>query len=390
MPGVGTRGTASLIARKYDMADVISLLDVNRYPLLAILTNAGKDPVTKKGKALKKKETTDPNFSWYEDTFGPRNLTASGTVDPDGGALTLVTPGGTDCQVGDIVLVALQKWVFEVVALVSATEVTVGAEIGGATGSAASAVGDVWIIGNANEEGRGLRTIKGTTPTGRDGYCQIFRTPFGVTETAKNTKTLIKENDFDYQRRKKGIEHMVDIERAFMFGKFSADTGTGTTHPVRLTEGILNVISSYATASVDTEAEFETWLESAFAYGNVEKYLFASAAVISMINGWAKAKLQVLAKDKTYGLTILRYVSPHGTVNIIKHPLLTGTIYGDYAVMVDMEVLTYRYLTNRDTKLLTNRQNPGDDERIDEYLTECGLMMELEERHAIMTKAAAL
>jgi len=58
----GIRGTTSLVARKYDVADVISLLDVDRYPLLAILTNAGKDPVTKQGKAMKKKETTDPEF----------------------------------------------------------------------------------------------------------------------------------------------------------------------------------------------------------------------------------------------------------------------------------------------------------------------------------------
>ena len=58
----GVRGTAALAARKYDVADVISLLDVAKYPLLAILTNAGKDPVTKQGKAMKKRETTDPEF----------------------------------------------------------------------------------------------------------------------------------------------------------------------------------------------------------------------------------------------------------------------------------------------------------------------------------------
>ncbi len=390
MSAEGTRGTASISARKYDMADVISLLDVNRYPLLAILTNAGKDPVTKQGKAMKKKETTDPHFKWHEDTLGTRKVTGEGTVDPDGGALTLATPGGDAIQAGDIVLVALQKWVFEVIAYVSATEVTVGAELGGTTGAAASAVGDVWIIGNANEEGVGLRDIKGTTPVEKNGYCQIFRTPFGVTETAKNTQGLIKENDFDYQRKKKGIEHAVDIERAFIYGIASADLGTGVTHPKRATAGVLSRITVYATASVDTEAEFETWLESAFAYGNVEKYLFASAPVISMINGWAKGKLEVLDKAKTYGLTILRYISPHGTVNIIKHSLLTGTVFGNYAIMIDMESLTYRYLINRDTKLLTNRQNPGDDERVDEFLTECGLMMEQDSRHAKMTKAAAL
>ena len=373
MPATGTRGTASLSARKYDMADVISLLDVNRYPILGILTNAGKDPVTNQGKAMKKKETTDPEFKWYEDDIGTRQLTGSGTVDPDGGALT-VTAQSQYAQVGDVVLVAAQKWVFEVTAIPDANTLTVGAEKGGATGAAASAVGDVWIIGNVNQEGAALRAIKGTTPAEKVGYCQIFRTPFGVTETAKNTETLIRENDFDYQRRKKGIEHMIDIERAFIYSKKSKDTSG--THPKRFTEGILNIITTYATANVDTEAEFETWLESAFAHGNTEKYLFASAAVVSMINGWAKNKITMVSKEKTYGIQILRYVSAHGTLNIIKHPLLTGTTYGNYAICLDMEALTYRYLKDRDTKLLTNRQNPGDDERVDEYLTEAGLMME--------------
>ena len=316
--------------------------------------------------------------------FGTRQLTGSGTVDPDGGALT-VTAQSQYALVGDVVLVAAQKWAFEVTAIPDADTLTVGPELGGATGAAATAVGDVWIIGNVNEEGAGLRPIKSTTAVEASGYCQIFRTPFGITETSRNTKTFIRENDLDYQRRKKAIEHMVDIERAFIFGK-KAKITSGT-HPKRFTSGVLSTITTYATANVDTEAEFETWLEGAFQFGNTEKYLFASPAVISMINGWAKGKLQILEGEKTYGLTIIKYISPHGTVNIIKDSLLTGTTYGNYAVMLDMECLTYRNLSSRDTQLLTNRQTPGEDSIVEEYLTECGLQMEQQKRHAIMSMA---
>jgi len=388
----GIRGTSQpgapgtpMPTRKYDVADAISLLDVNSYPLLAILTNAGKDPVTKEGKAMKKVETTDPQFKWFEDEFGRRQLTASGNVDPDGGNLT-ITGQSQYLQAGDVIIVAAQKWVFQVLSVTDGDVVVVGPELGGATGAAASAAGDVWLIGNANEEGAGLRDIKSTIAAEVYNYCQIFRTPIGITETAKNTKTWTKENDFDYQRRKKGIEHMVDIERAFLFGKRGLVT-TGT-HPKRFSAGILSRIQTYATAGVDTEAEFESWLESLFAHGNVEKYLFASASVVSMINGWAKGKLQVMSKDKTYGLRITTYDSPHGTLHMIKHPLLTGTTYGNYAVGLDMETLTYRYLSNRDTKLMTNRQAPGEDSQVDEYLSEVGLQMEQEKRHAVMSLGA--
>ena len=373
------------VTRKYDVADVISLLDVNRYPLMAILTNAGKDPVSKQGKAMKKKETTDPQFKWFEDEYQKKVLTASGNVDPDGGNLTL-TAQTTYLQIGDVIMVSSQKWVFPVTAITDENVVVVGAELGGATGAAASAAGDVVVLGNANEEGAGLREIKGTTIEEVYNYCQIFRTPIGITETARNTKGWTKENDFDFQSKKKAVEHMIDIERAFLFGKRSINTSG--THPKRFSGGIIPSIEEYATANVDTEAEFEAWLEDAFAHGNTEKYLLASATVVSMINGWAKGKLQTLSTDKTYGLRITRYESPHGTVNIIKHPLLVGTTYGNYAVMLDMECLTYRYLSNRDTKLLTNRQAPGEDSRVDEYLTECGLQFEQEKRHAVMSKSA--
>jgi hypothetical protein len=377
--------------RKYDVADVVSLLNVNRYPLLGILTNAkGMDPVTKAKKALKKKESTDPEFKWFEDVFGTREgATASGNTSKNiasAPSVTVAAGTGVNFAVGDVIRFVASGYTFLVTA-VSTDTLTLSNELGGATGTVDLSSLTVWIIGNANAEGAGLRAIKGTVSSEKTGYCQIFRTPFGVTETSKATKTFIKENDFDYQRRKKGIEHMIDIERNFLFGKKAKITGANG-KPQRFTMGILSEISTYATANVDTEAEFEAFLEDAFRNGNTEKYAFASAAFISQINQWAKNKVQIVQSEKTYGILITRYVSAHGTLNIIKHELLTGSKYGNYCVVLDMEALTYRYLTGRDTKLLTGRQDNGDDEVIEEYLSEVGLQFEQESRHAIASKAA--
>lgn len=357
--------------------------------MLAILTNAGKDPATKQGKAMKKKETADPEFKWFEDTFGSR--TATTTTGQTGKAIgsafsvVLASGHGDRISIGDVVKFVASGNTF-LVTNVSTDTLTLSAELGGVTGTLDLSSLELWIVGNANEEGAGLRAIKGTTTTEKTGYCQIFRTPFGVTETSKNTKTFIRENDLDYQRRKKGIEHMTDIERAFIFGK-KAKITSGS-HPRRFTEGALNVISSYATANVDTEAEFEAFLEDAFRHGNTEKYALCGAAFVSQVNLWAKNKLQIMQGEKTYGLTIIKYVSPHGTLNIIKHDLLTGSRYGNYCVVLDMETLTYRFLSTRDTKLMTNRQAPGDDEILEEYLSEVGLQMEQESRHAIASKGS--
>jgi len=379
-----------LTARKYDVKDVISLLDVGEYPMLAILTNAGKDPASKQGKALKKMETTDSEFKWYEDEFGSREATtATGQTGKNIASTPTVSVAsgqGVRFAVGDIIQFVAGKYTFEVTSIAT-DALTLSNELGGGTGTLDLSSLSVWIIGNANAEGGVLREIKGTTPVEKVGYTQIFRTPFGVTETSANTDTLIKENDLDYQRRKKGIEHMVDIERAFWFGKKSKRTGTNG-KPIRTTAGVIDTITTYATANVDTEAEWETWLQDVFRYGNKEKYAFCSPQIVTMINGFAKAKVELVQSEKTYGITILKYVSAHGTLNLIKHNLFTGTPYGNYAVALDMEAATYRYLKNRDSKLLTNRQANDADEKIEEYLTETGLQLEQEKRHAICSYAA--
>lgn len=389
---MSTRDTSNVAGRKYDVADVVSLLNVGRYPMLAILSNVkGKDPVSGKTVSLKKKETTDPEFKWFEDTFGTREgATASGNTSKNIAStpsVTVATGTGVNFSVGDVIKFVASGYTFLVTG-VSTDTLTLSNELGGATGTVDLSSLTIWIIGNANEEGAGLRALKGTTATEKTGYCQIFRTPFGVTETSRATKTFIKENDFDYQRRKKGIEHMVDIERAFLFGKKAKITGAINGKPQRFTGGVIPQITTYASANIDTEAEFETFLEDAFRNGNTEKYALASASFISQINQWAKNKVQIMQSEKTYGILITRYVSAHGTLNLIKHDLLTGTPYGNYCVVLDMEALTYRYLTGRDTKLMTNRQDNGDDEVIEEYLSEVGLQFEQEARHAIASKAS--
>lgn len=390
MPSVnGIRGTDNLgVTRKYDVSDVISLLDAERYPLLAILTNAGKDPASKQGKALKKKETTDPEFKWFEDKFGAREDTVGAN---QGGATSLQVSNGGYFSIGDVVLCVKTSQgtnspIGEVmlVTAIAGNVLTIQRQIGdGGSGGGLLQLNDIiWIIGNANEEGTGLRDIKATTVSQIANYCQIFRTPIGITETSRNTKGWVKESDFDYQTRKKGIEHLVDIERAFLFGKKEMLT-SGLTHPKRFTGGIFPKITQVV-SNVATRTDFHGFLQTLFSHGNSEKYLFASPYVVSKINEFAMDKLQVMQGEKTFGLTVIKYLSPYGTLNIIKHDLVTGDLYGKSGLGLDFECLSYTYLSNRDTKLLTNRQSPGEDSRVDEYLTECGLQMELPERHAVV------
>ena len=53
--------------------------------------------------------------------------------------------------------------------------------------------------------------------------------------------------------------------------------------------------------------------------------------------------------------------------------------------IVDMTNVERRPLRDRDTKMLTNRQNPGDDKYAAEYLTEMGWTVANEKTHGLLT-----
>lgn len=199
--------------------------------------------------------------------------------------------------------------------------------------------------------------------------------------------------DLNVTRKLQGIEHMKDIERAFLFGERAEHLTTtaapkaATTHPRRMTGGMVSFISTQvkdAGAEV-TETEFEDWLEDLFRYGSASRLLMCSAKWVSIINGWARGKLQIVPKDTTYGINLKEYLSGHGTLLIHKHKLLEGAIYGGYAIAVDIEDVMYRFLSangeNRNTKLRIDIGVAGTDARTDEYMTECGLHLVNEEKH---------
>ncbi len=265
------------------------------------------------------------------------------------------------------------------------------------TADSAAADADIVIIGSAFEEGSAestLSTVSSKTSVVTN-YLQIFRKSVEITKSMANTE-LYGGADRPYQRKKKGIELMRDLERTFLFGEPLLDTGTyaSVTHARRTSGGIFHYISTNATAAGGalTESEFEGFLRSVFRYGSNTRYLFCSPLVVSVISLWAQGKLQTFPKDKTYGIAISQYLSPHGTVNLVKEIMLENaggvsstSNYGGYAVAVELEDVVYRYLQNRDVQFETEIQHPADDFYKDQYICEVGMEFHNEQKHAELT-----
>lgn len=387
----GSLTSANVTSLKPDVSSELSLLDVNRYPLVALLTNNGKDPVTGEGQSIQKEVCSNHRFSWWEKSYAE---TSDAINNADGYAASdenIVVDNGSYFNKNDVLLVPRTGERMQV-KNVSSNTLTVTRAIGTTPAAALVDNDPIFIIGNAFGQSSDSATAIYKQKTEAYNFCQLFKTSIDISgthmaEESYTGKTLAEE------RKIKGVEHMVSIERAFIFGERSGPGTDSDGKECYYTGGVLERITTNVkdeSNSTLTEDEFETFLaDYAFAYGSLEKYMLASARIIAAINKFARGDIQTVPGEKVFGLALHKYLSPHGTLYLVKEPLFTGAIYGGYAVVLDMKELKYRYLQGRDTTLQTNIQAAGNDSVKDQYLTECGLEMRQEKAHAILKGVAA-
>jgi hypothetical protein len=266
------------------------------------------------------------------------------------------------------------------------------APTGVGTGTAMNSGDELMKVGTAQPENDTSKPARSDVPTKITNNTQIFRTPFEASETLRASGFQLSPNEWDRQQKNHGIEHAIDIESAGLFGKRST-TNPGSTAD-RTTAGILAHITTNQTdAGGDlSEAEWNAFLATAFtgATGGSDRKLFlASSTVVGALNKFPASKQQTKNDETTYGMNVTTYNSPFGSIKLIYHRLLRGTKYGGYGIVIDLDNVSYRYLANdqqsRDTKLLPNRQPNDQDGRKDEFLSECGFQVKLQEAHAVLT-----
>lgn len=378
----GEKGTYGILGDrlKIDMSEKIAELNPNKNPL-TVLT-----------KKMKRTRTVyNPEYDWMEQDIGARWDAIDSAAGFNAAATKLIFHQVTYFRAGDILKVPRTGETMLVTAVDpdgdNTKEYTVTRSWG--TTAAADLVDDdpVVCIGNVNAEGATLREIKQTEPVKKSNYTQIFRTPVGVTGTLQATKTY-GPKPMSWYRHLAGIEHAVDMERAFLFGEKAKSSSAQNT---RSTGGILEFCTENTldvSSTTLTEQSFVEWLETVFRYGGSEKMLLASARLCTHIDLWSLGKLKTVPGSKTYGVAVKEYISTHGKLYIVKHHLLEGAVYGGYGIVLDMDNVAYCPLDTRDTKLLTNRQANDEDAQKDEYLTEAGIEVRLSKAHAVIKGVA--
>jgi hypothetical protein len=263
------------------------------------------------------------------------------------------------------------------------------------------------VVGNSYGEGSALlgKTWKDNPYSTGYGQTQIFRTEFGMTNTARATVLKYEPNEWARTWRDKLIEHKWDIEQAGLFGaQASAD---GVAHTQGAVDYILNYGNQFTWTAAKTVDDFlddmSKYIDPRYNNSKASVY-FCSTDVFNWMH---KIGQGASAFSANMGLeTQLTYdMAVSGRKSVFGLDTTTiSTVYGDMNVTrcasldrshvkilgINMNHVKYRPLVgngiNRDTSVyvgVQNLENTGTDKRVDMILTEAGFEWQMPEAHAI-------
>lgn len=365
----------------------------------------GTAPLFALSARMKKEACNDPSIHWWEETNSIGRAVVNGAI-TDATVTTVVVVaqadgvgGALQFQPGDLLQVEEDVTVYdteilEVVSVATDTSMTV---IRGAAGSTAAAFAtDIGLlrVGSNHEEGSGAPTVVTSNPTKFDNYTQIFKTPYSLTETARNSQFRTGDPLKNDQIRKSFI-HSEKIEQALFWGMASEVTGGGG-QPKRTMAGLRKLVTSNITvfAADPTMDTLIAALSPVFDYeagaAGDQRIIYAGNGAINFLN-------KLVASDsstrfnydgiiKIYGQNLRQYTIPQGTFAIKSHPLMNvHPLYTYSMFVVNPSGLIYRPLKSRDTKIQKNIQANDEDLKKDQWLTECTFEVHYERSFAYIS-----
>lgn len=327
---------------------------------------------------------------WLTDELFPRRTTLAEDLDTSETAWDVASGTGSYFRAGDVVRIVSSGEAARVASIATDT-VTVAARSLGDVAAATALTGEeIIIIGNAAAQGAGLGTSAVTKRVANFNYTQIVRHPYTFTNTLIASK-LYGGSEPMKERKKKAIEHKRAMEYLHFLG--ARDLDTGGAEPIGFVGGLREYITTnvHDAAGTLTKNELDTFMRADLQHGSENKCMFVSPVAAQAISNYAADNwVRSDPGVKRWGVKIDAYLSGSYGFEV---PVVVkkdwndfstagGTSPGGSIYLVDMANVFTRPLENRNTKLLLNRQNPGDDKVTEEYLTEFSFQVEAESKHA--------
>jgi hypothetical protein len=245
------------------------------------------------------------------------------------------------------------------------------------------------VIGNANPWGGRTPMALSYIPTERSNLCQLFRTALNIPNSLREEPDFRTGNKYLELKREAQELHFVEMEKNFWWGSYKKDADAAG-NEWYYTRGLIQeirernpeLIVDYRTA---TAYSGKTWAQSgkdfldamnrlAFKKGDTEKLVFAGDGALEGVNRLAEqyGNINISPGATEFGLAIRTWLTPFGSYKIMDCPLFTqNDALANTLVILEPRQIGYCY--NRNTQFLPDRQENGQDARVDEFLTECGL-----------------
>lgn len=382
-PIQGLRGTGEFGTdfRPKNYRELFTLLEPNgSAPFNALLAMANSE------------STDDPEYKNFRDEMPDRTLQINNSGGYNATATALVVDADDNAKFVVEGALIVNLTTTEVMRVTADSTTTTAIAVARNIGSTSYTIADndpLAIIGFAAQEGATSPTAVSFDAIVSSNYCQIFRTAFKVTNTLKST--YLRTGNKEDEVTTKGLRmHMMDIERAMIWGKKHA-AAAGSAQPTRYTGGLLNSLTttidgnsgSYSNGVISEDNFDRELIENIFAFGSKQKVAFIGARVASNLQKIGKQRWSPTQVEGSYGVSMTRYATFAGDLLVHVHPqfrMIPGM--ENSMLIVDFPFTRYRYLANRDTQLLRDRQGNDEDAVKHEYLTECGLELLQDKVHA--------
>lgn len=352
----------------------------------------GAAPLTALMAKMKAQSVDDPEFAWWEEELNALRLTASKSGGQLAGDTSIdVTSNVTDAYdvvPGDLLQVektltsAYDHEIMLVTGVTDADTITVTRGYLGTTAAAIAQNTGITKIGNIYSEGSNSPNVSSRNPSKLFNYCQIFKTAYELTNTAKKTRTRTGD-PLQNDKKRKLFDHSTALEFSALFGKRWEGTGANG-KPIRASGGLLYMLSQYAPSMITvysaavSETTFMDAVYKVFDYNTGagdERIAFVGNGALNALNRLANAQARVRINYDgivdVFGMRLQRWVLPQGTLYIKSHPLFNthGRYTNDMAI-IDPSVIKVRQL--RATKPMDNIQANDSDTMKGQWLTEEG------------------
>jgi len=392
----GQRDTANTLADRIvvEMEDKIWRLEgaADVAPLTVLtMGNIGK----------KKQQVYDDEYHWLEQLPMPRTDAINNVAGYGAGAVNLVVDNsnifnGSAVEGGQVIRFARTSEQALVTGTNDVTNTITVIRGYGQTAAAPLVDNDViQVLGTAYKEGFNAPESVVMQPDKVSNFVQRFSETVTGTATADSLKAYggkIRPED----RAEKGREYLKQMERNFLLAEPYQDN-TNFNHPNNITGGLNYFVQTnrFNSAGALTADLWEQYLLMAFRYGAKRKLFVTSDLVGSQINKFGRQALQVVPKEKSFGVAINTYYMGPYIVDVVIDKILSDDAYlSGMGFMVQLDHLDMVYMKSDDGKAGDTRLRIGIEPEashgyIDEWCGDLGFRIRLELLHSLIYNVTA-